>query len=331
MSSISLPFERQIRHFFVGDAIATETDASAFLSGATIGEVQIFGANGTTADTSGDFYLAKKNQKGSVSTSDLITPADVTYFATRAPRAKVGKTQTFTLGGAPTVGVSYRLVGKVNYGTTEENFITFWAEKTAVTGDTATTLLVDLAKQIADQLANSIHTDTVESGTDTIEGATTAEKNKYFTLSVSGSVLTVAEKDWILTDYKTGLKTLDQVLWNFEVQTADSEASNVTKAETAQVFPEGQGYQMRELERYLVGHRAEFDLKDRTLEFDRAYDTVISSTYYTIDLKYHDVSIRDPKLSDKMLTIVADNLTAINAIGNALDARIASVTWVDYV
>ena len=50
MSTISLPFEDQIRHFYILDAVASETTISDFISGSTIGEVQIFGANGTVAD-----------------------------------------------------------------------------------------------------------------------------------------------------------------------------------------------------------------------------------------------------------------------------------------
>lgn len=431
MSTISLPNEKQIRHFFVANAVASETSISTFISGASIGEVQIFGEKGTTADTSGDFYLAKKNQKGSVSVSDKITPSDITYTAGTTPRSKVGKVQTFTLASNPTVGKSYTLVGKLNYANSEENFITFWANTVAVTGDTKLSLLGRLAKQMADQLNKSINTTSTASGTDSVAGVqasgsvelatgaagsvdsvtvngvellaaavpfntslaqtasdladainanvtvpnytasvagavvtitsvvpgttpngyvvdatlTTmtsndtnlsggtetlnAKKNKYFLVSAADDSLTISEKDWILDDFKVGLKSYDQILWNFEmVETNSSELSNVTKSETPQVFAKGQGYQVLELERYLVGHRAEYDLKDRTLEFDRTYDAAVGSTYYMIDIKYFDTSINDPKKADKMLTIVSTSASVINTIGNAIEAR-GGKTWVD--
>lgn len=322
MSTISLPYEDQIRHFYLGTAFATETNITAFASGATIGEIQIFGENGTTADTSGKFYIAKKNQKGGVSTSPLIDPKKIEFLRGTAPVAKTGKTQTFTLGAAPTVGKFYTMSLKINYGNSEENFITFVATEKAVTGDTQTTLLVKLAEQIGKNLAFSVNTNTTVAGTDTINGGTTVKKNKYFTLSVAGSVLTIAEKDWILEDFKVGLRSYDQLLWNAEVYSPDeTENANITKGGTAPVFPKGQGYQIIELERYLVGHRAEFDYLDRTLEFDRAYETDINSEYYVLDLKYYDISRDSAKHSDKMLIFVSEDELVTDALGYAIEAR----------
>jgi hypothetical protein len=327
MSTISLPYEKQIRHFFVADAIATETNIQDFIASASIGEMQIFDQEGNAIDyTSGalvgkDFYLAKKNNKGGISKTDMITPKDITYLKGTKPVAKTGKTQTFTLGAAPTVGKEYMLVGKVHYGNSEENFITFWAGDIAKTGDTATTLLSRIAKQMADNLAASVNTAAkANAGEDTIEGTTKAKKNKYFTLSVAGSTLTVTEKDWILDDFRVGLRTHDQLMFNFELQSAD-EQDNITKGGTAPVYAKGQGYQMIELERFLVGHRAETtDTLDSTLGFGRNYDTDIAQSYHVLDMKYFDVSRDSEKHSDKMLTITSTDPKVIDAIGFAIEA-----------
>lgn len=326
MSTISLPNEKQIRHFFIADAIATETDIASFISGASVGEVQIFDVNGQAFDNltaptdGGDWYIAKINNKDGVSKSDFITPGDTTYLNGVSPVAKVGKTQVFTLGGAPTVGDEYRLNLKLNYGNSEENFITWVVGAKAVTGDTADTILTRLAKQLADNLANSVNTSSKEKGEDTIIAGTTARKNKYWTITVDSSALTIAEKDWILEDFRVGTRTHDQLLWNAEFQGYDEVLENVTKTETLPVFPKGQGYQIIELERYLVGHRAEFDLVDYTLSFGRMYDTDINATYYVLDLKYFDISRDDPKRSDKMLTIASTDVAVINALGAAIEA-----------
>lgn len=327
MSNISLPNEKQIRHFFLADAIATETTVSTFISGASIGEIQIFDKDGNAFDYSnapadgGDFYIVKKNNKGGISKSDFVTPGDITYIKGSAPVTKVGKTQVFTLGSAPTVGVEYRLIAKVHYHLSEENFITFVVGEKAVTGDTQNTLLARLAKQMADNLANSVNTSTKVAGTDTIISGTTANKNKYFTFTVASNALTIAEKDWVLEDFRVGLRTNDVLMWNFEIQTAESEESNVTKTATTGTPAARQGYQIIELERYLVGHRAEFELKDHTLSFGRQYDTNINSSYYCIDLKYFDISRDDPKHSDKMLTIASTDPLVIDAIGFAIEAQ----------
>src|SRR5690606_13715877 len=189
------------------------------------------------------------------------------------------------------------------------------------TGDTTTTILARLGKSLADNLAASVNTSTKVAGTDTINGSITALKNKYFTVSVAGSALTIAEKNWILEDFRVGLRTMDQLMWNAEITGGTAAVANTTKTVTAPVFAKGQGYQIIELERYLVGHRAEFETKDITLSFGRQYDTDINKTYYVLDMKYFDISRDDPKHSDKMLTIVSEDPLVIDAIGFAIEAR----------
>jgi hypothetical protein len=340
MSTISLPYEKQIRHFFVADAMASETTIQSFIDDAAVGEMQIFDQNGqaidhTSGELKGDFYLVKKNQKGGISKTDLITPKDVTYLNGVKPVAKTGKTQTFTLASAPTAGAHYIVDLKVNYGNSEENFISFIADARGKAGDTATTLLTRLAKGLADNLAMSVNTSAkANAGDDVIIAGTSAKKNKYFTITVAGSVMTITEKDWILDDFRPGLRTHDQLMWNAEVMVPgnEDEADNVTKGGTAPVYAKGQGYQIVELERYLVGHRAEFETRDVTLGFGRTYDTDISAQYFVLDLKYFDVSRDDPKHSDKMLTIASTDAKVIDAIGFAVEAAMGKTEgdiWVE--
>lgn len=322
MSTISLPSEKQIRHFFVANAIATETDIRAFMADASEGEMQIFTQGGEDINTlkaGEDFYLAKRNNKGGISKTDYVTPKDITYLKGTTPVSKVGKSQTFTLASAPEVGAEYQLVGKVHYGNSEENFITFWAGDRAKTGDTATTLLTRIAKQMADNLAHSINTSAkANSGDMTIIAGTTAKANKYFTIEVAGDVLTITEKDWILDDFRVGLRTHDQLMFNFELQST-KEQDNIEKGGTAPTYAKGQGYQIIELERYLVGHRAEFETQDITLSFGRQYDTDIASEYFVLDMKYFDTSRDSEKHSDKMLTIVSTDPIELDKIGFAIE------------
>lgn len=328
MSTISLPYEKGIRHFFVAEAIASETTAKTFMATASIGEMQIFDQDGNAVSyTSGelinkDLYLLKKNNKGGISKTDLITPKDITYLKGTAPVTKVGKSQVFTLSGAPTVGAEYIMSGKLHYGNSEENFVTFWAGDKAKTGDTANALLRRLGKQIADNLANSIHASAKANSADmTIASApaVTSKANKYFTVAVAGSVLTITEKDWILEDFRVGLRTFDQLMFNFEIASTIDE-DNIVKTQTVPVYAKGQGYQMIELERYLVGHRAEFETLDTTLSFGRSYDTVVASQYFVLDLKYFDTSRDSEKHADKMLTITSTDAKTIDSIGFAIEA-----------
>jgi PHD/YefM family antitoxin component YafN of YafNO toxin-antitoxin module len=318
MSSISLPNEKQIRHFFPFTAVATETTAATFIASASNGELQLFMENGSTTGT-GDFYILRKHSvTGVVSKSDLITPKDITYLKGTAPRSKTGKTNVFTIT-APVVGATYNLSLKVNYANSEQNFQMFLGSTVAATGENAATVATRIAKQLADNLANSITTSTTITGTDTIISGTTARKNKYFTITVSGTTtatLTITEKDWILDGYVTGLKTFDQLMWNAEVETfTTAAAATVTKTKGTPVYATGQGYQMLELERYLVGHRLEFPGPDITLSFNNQYEIDKTETYYCLDLKYFDVSRNDPYQSDKMLTLVSTDPVELDTIG----------------
>ena len=321
MSSISLPYEKQIRHFFPFTVIATETTEPTFIATASPGEIQLFRETGTTTGK-GDFYILKKDSTGKVVKSDLITPKDITYLRGSAPVEKVGKAQTFTLSGV-TVGAVYGLSLKVHYANSEQNFEYIYASTKAVTGDTANTVLRRLAKQLADNLAASMYTNSYASGTDTIATGpnVTALKNKYFTVTVAASALTITEKDWILEGYVPGLKTFDQLMWNAEVETKNEAAfAQVTKTSTTPVYARNQGYQMLELERHFVGHRAEFPGPDITLSFQRAYEVNPAADYFCLDLKYFDVSRNDPYQSDKMLTLVSTDPEAVDNIGFRVEA-----------
>lgn len=320
MSSISLPYEKQIRHFFPITAIATETDAQTFAATASNGEAQLLMQDGTTTGAGPDFYIIKKDSTGKVVKSDLITPKDITYIKVTNPRGKTGKAQTFTLSGV-TPGAYVGLSLKVNYANSEENFEYLYANtRVAATGDTPTTVLTRLAKQLGDNLANSMYTNTNIAGNDTIIAGTTIRKNKYFTITQVAGALTITEKDWILDGYSPGLKTFDQLMWNAEIETKnDAQFAQVTKTSTTPVYATGQGYQMLELERYFVGHRAEFPGPDITLSFQRPYEISTASTYYCLDIKYFDVSRNDPYQSDKMLTLVSSTQAVITGLETAIN------------
>jgi hypothetical protein len=121
--------------------------------------------------------------------------------------------------------------------------------------------------------------------------------------------------------YVTGLKSFDQLMWNAEIETKnEAQVAQIVKTVTVPVYATGQGYQMLELERYFVGHRAEFDGPDLTMGFHRPYEVQATGSYYCLDLKYFDVSRSDPYQSDKMLTMVTTSMVAMNSLGARIEA-----------
>lgn len=320
MGATALPFEKQIKHFMPATAIASEDNIEDFIASASNGEIAIYGEDGTLAGLAPnkDFYFVRKSLNGKILKSDLITPKDIKYRKKTNPRSKTGKTQVFTLSGITANSIITANL-KINYAGSERNFVTMIADtKVPASGGSATTVLTDIAKNLATSLANDIMTSTNIAGTDTIIAGTNVKKNKYFTITVSGSTLTISEKDWILDGYVPGLKTYDQLSWNLVLTSSnDAQAAQISRTETAPVFATGQGYQMKEMERYLSAHRGDFYSPDQTVEFGYNSEIDVTKSYYMLDMRYFDVSTYDPYQSDKELIIVS---TEESVITNLLEA-----------
>jgi hypothetical protein len=335
MSTTSLPFEKGIRHFMLFDAVATEVTSATFVTGASNGEIVPLGEGGVAWSAGKDLLFLKKNAAGDLSKSDLITPKDITYMKGTAPRAKTGRIQTAKVEAAIVTGVEYYLDFKLNYGLSEKNWISFLASAKAVAGDTVTTLATKLGKDLATQFDRSIHVGYQGAkGTEVMIVGTSVPINKYFKITQVAGVLTIQEKDFILTDYVVALRSFDQLMWNMVARTnADSFATLstvLTSTTVPGVYAKGAGYQIKELEHYLSSHLGEFSTLDRSLSFNRAYEADTAKSYYTIDIKYTDVSAYDPQKSDKQLIFVCETLVEINKIGAAIAAA-GGPAWVAFV
>lgn len=317
MSSIALPFERQIRNFYIVETVSAITDIETFATTAIPGEVMILSTTGGPVTVNKPFTFYIKDLSGKVIKTDVVDPKKINYLRQADPRAKVGSIQRFTFN-AVTVGKSYTANVRIHYGLSEVNFGTIYASVIAVTGDTPATVAGKLAAQLADNLARDMKTSSSSNATTVINGED-IKVNKYFNVTVAGAVITIQEKDWILANYIPGLRAFDQLMWNAEIGTDYFEASTeVTKSTVAGVFAQGQGYQVMELERYLVGHRAEFPGKDITLSFNRAYQAQLDETYTMLDLGYFETPRYDPQHSDKGITFASSTPATITAIVTAI-------------
>jgi hypothetical protein len=335
MSTNALPYEKQIRHIMIFNAVDATTTSPTFLATGVAGNIIITGEGGAPWTSPKDLLITKKTTQGKIVKSDLITPKDTVYLKGTAPRAKVGKIQVLTVTGAPVAGTVYTIDLKVNYATSEENFTSFLAQTQAIAGDTVTTVATRLAKSLSDQLDNSIYTGYQGGkGTEVIIAGTNGYINKYFKISVVAGAITIQEKDFILTNYVVGLRAFDTLMWN-AVGKASTDvygqpSVSIPVVTTPGVVAKGAGYQIKELEHYLGSHLKEYGTPDITLGFNAPYDADVNKQYYTIDLKYSDVSRNDPYKSDKMLFFATDSLIEANKVGNALAAA-TGLAWVDFV
>lgn len=335
MSTTSLPFEKGIRHFMLFGAVASEVTSATFVTGASNGEIVSLGEDGVAWSAGKDLLFLKKDASGRLAKSDLITPKDITYMKGTAPRAKVGKIQTVKVEAGIVAGVEYYIDFKLHYGLSEKNWISFLASAKAVSGDTVTTLATKLGKDLATQFDRSVHVGYQGGkGSEVMIAGTSVPVNKYFKITQVAGVLTIQEKDFILTDYVVALRSFDQLMWNLVARTsADTFATLstvLTSTTVPGVYAKGAGYQIKELEHYLSSHLGEFSTPDISLGFNRVYEADVAKSYYTIDIKYTDVSSYDPHKSDKQLIFVCDTLAEINKIGNAIEAA-GGPAWVDFV
>jgi len=335
MSTNALPYEKQIRHIMIFNAVDATTTVAAFLATGVAGNIIITGEGGAPWTTPKDLLFTKKTTQGKIVKSDLITPKDTVYLKGTAPRPKTGKIQTLTVTGAPVAGTLYSIDFKLNYGTSEENFVSFLAQTVAVAGDTVTTVATRLAKSLSDQFDMSIYTGYQGGkGTEVIIAGTNGFINKYFKISVVAGAITIQEKDFILTNYVVGLRAFDTIMWNAVGKASTDVYGQASVAipvvTTPGIVAKGAGYQVKELEHYLSSHLQEHGTPDITLGFNAPYDADVNKSYYTIDLKYHDVSRNDPYKSDKMLFLATDSLIEANKVGNALAAA-TGLAWVDFV
>jgi hypothetical protein len=335
MSTISLPFENGIRHIVVCDAVATETTMKTFIATASNKEVAFLdGSGAAVAGNSKDFLIAKKSSTGVVSKSDLITGKDIVSLRTSAPVAKVGKKQVVTIASVA-VDKEYSIDLRVNYGTLPEYFASVKASVVAVTGDTATTLATKLGVALAIQLDQNISTGyRGQKGTAVMIAGTSVPVNRYFALTQVAGALTITEKDFILDNYVTGIRAFDQLMWNAAVSSsADAygiASTLITKTETAATVAKGQGYQVRELEHYLGSHNKTFGYADRTMGNQSEYESVLATSYYTIDFAYADTGRDDPQHLNKGVFIACSSKAEVNKIGAAIAAA-GGPAWTDYL
>lgn len=314
MSSIALPYEKQIRHLIIADTLSAAATYDAFAAAAVPNSVAAYSEDGTAVVYGKPFYFAYTNKQGVVRRSDIIRPETIEYTKQTAPVTKVGKANAFKIGTV-TVGKVYNLSLKVHYGTSATIYHTLVASVKAVTGDTANTVAQKLATEMATQLANDIRFSTFKSGNDTV-GTATIKKNKYFTVSVATDTLTITEKDWILDGFKTGLKEMDQLEWNAEVSDNffDGGTGIATKTVTAGTPAKNAGYEVAAAEHYLQMHRQSFYSGEIETSIREELMADTSKTYHTVDLSYFAESLYDPQKSDKMLTIATSVLATANGV-----------------
>lgn len=134
--------------------------------------------------------------------------------------------------------------------------------------------------------------------------------------TAANAQLHIEEKStWLADYYVTGKKT--RLSFPFRVEAYATTPVTVTSVEGSEGV--ATGYHVRNMEYYYKGNRADtFRGAGYPHNFQESYDSVLTNTYFLVELGYWDESRDEPMKSKKQLTIACET----EAIANTIIAQI---------
>jgi hypothetical protein len=144
--------------------------------------------------------------------------------------------------------------------------------------------------------------------------------------TAANAQLTISEKeDYLARYYVTGKKT--RLNMDFSVRaTVPSTVADLTITKTLGFAGQGTGYQVRNLEEYLLGNRQDtFRGAGYPHNFEEHYDSILTDQYFLIEIGYFDTGRNDPMKSDKQITIASNSKAAANAMIASINTALTNV------
>lgn len=314
--------ENQVRNILVASAFPEHATISA-LRGGSNGDLAALDSDGTAVVNDSEIMFALKNNQGKVRLSDVLKPANITSASVTqytAPTKKVVTVNSINVTANKIYSISLIVAG---FGSLSvENEIILKGHYKSKTGDNAEDivdgLIINLSKSIGRQQPTLGTTTTYSPQTgDDVQ----IKDNPWFTLAKTGTdgtaAIVITEKAWEADYYVTNKKTRLQLEWEVVCSVIDDNTVDPTVAvTTAGTLGKGTGYQVRNLEAYLLGNvQDSYRGIGYPHNFEAEYDSSLTGTYNLIELEYFDESRDDPKKSKKQLTIV---IPYTNLAGNSV-------------
>lgn len=310
--------EIQTRQFYVPADFPGHATITALRAGTNL-DLAALQPDGTAVANDSELVLALKNNKGGITLSDVIKPGNVLYAHSKKTAARVGKTATISAITAIanqlyTVSIPISGYGSLSI---ENEYIKegFYKSKT---GDTAENIVDGLVQSLARNFSReqpSLGTQT----TYTLANASTVkiQDNAVFTFSKTGTgasaALVITEKNWLPTYYVTGKKTRTQLDFRVEVRFPGDTLPTIVQ--TVGVEGTGTGYQVRNMEYYLLGNRQDsFRGAGYPHNFEAVYDSDVTKSYHLLEIGYYDESRDDPMKSKKQITVAIEALADMNLL-----------------
>lgn len=297
----------QVRHLYVGLQYPGHADVAALKGGAN-GDLALLSADGTAVAAGEKFVFLKKNNKGTVITSDIVNPNNILYaksVAYTAPTLGSATISNITVNANTlyTVEIAIKQFGSLS---PEDEYVkkAFYKAKT---GDNQENIVDGLIQSLA---RNFSREEPTLSSTTAFTLADTSvvqlKDNMYFSFAKVGTgataTLVITEKtDWVENSYEVGKMTRTNLDFYVDVKAEDL-------PDIARVISSGgvgTGYKVLDMEYYLKGERNDFYRgAGYPHNLSNTYDAVQTETYHIVELAYFDEGRDEAKKSKKQLTIV---------------------------
>lgn len=326
---MALAGQNQVRQLYVGLAYPGHANVQA-LKGGTNGDLAVLSADGTAVGADKKFVFLKKNNKGSVVTSDIVNPKNLISAKSVPYAAPVLGTATVSgitanANSLYTVEITIRQFGSYS----PENEYVKKAFYQSKTGDTAENIVDGLVKSLARNFRREEPTTNATFAYTSAGAVVTQEPdNLYFTFAKTGTgasaALVITEKaTWNDNYFDADKRTRENI--DFSVNASFTTLPTI--ANTASKVGVGTGKQVAAMEHYLRGERGDYMRQmGYPHNLDTQYDAVLTGTYNAVEIAYFDEGRDEAKKSKKGITVYMDDAqkaqmnTMIGNLNTALGA-----------
>ena len=310
---MGLAGQNQVRHMYVGQAPDVATVA-LLKSGGAANDLVILGKDGAAVSAGGDFKLYQKDALGNIISSDTIKAdnvLDVRSVAYTAPTLKKYTISSLTVDANSLYTVNIEIQGHGSLSP-EDTYLK-QAYYKAASGDDQ--------EAIVDGLILSLNRNFAR------EEGSTASTNKSFTFSKTGTGATAA----LVVEAKLDAANFDgdkkiKIYDDFTVDISCTTYPTVTLT-TAGSKGVGTGYQVLEMERYLLAERGD-SYRTNGYPHNIVGPELVATTggsYDLIEIAYYDEGRDEAKKSKKQLTIALPTAAVPNANVNGVIADLNTI------
>lgn len=301
---MGLAGQNQVRHMYVGTADVA--DLAALKAGSSPSLV-LLGADGAAVAAGKDFKLFQKDALGNIISSDTIKAdnvLDVRSVPYVAPTEKLVTISALTVDANSLYTVNIEIIGHGSLSP-EDTYLKQGFYK-AASGDDQEAIVDGLIASLNRNFSREVGAD--------------ASSNPYFTFAKTGSgasaALTVEGK---LYDANFDGNKKTRIYTDFNVDIACETYPTVTVT-TPAFDGSGTGYQVMEMEYYLLGERGDAYRKmgyPHDINGPELVSTT-NGTYDIVEISYFDEGRNEAKKSKKTLTIAMPTAAVPNANVNSL-------------